>query len=121
MTAAMRGGPATQAAARREERAVELYEQGLTTRQAAEQLAGVPVGRLSLPAAGWGRHEQEGTRCRDQSPWRHLQAVSDVPSWHMRPLDVPPGRAAIAYSADRGWHMVQAPPGWFLELLAEVD
>ena len=38
-----------------------------------------------------------------------------------RALDVPPADAAIAYTADRGWHMVQAPPGWLLELLAELD
>jgi hypothetical protein len=34
---------------------------------------------------------------------------------------MPLADAAIAYSADRGWHPVQAPPGWFLELLAELD
>ncbi|RBY94092.1 hypothetical protein DQ244_01650 [Blastococcus sp. TBT05-19] len=37
------------------------------------------------------------------------------------PLDVSPERAAIAFTADRGWHVVQAPPAWFLDLLAEVD
>lgn len=57
---------------------------------------------------------------------RHLRAVPDWPPRAVQapmpvPLDVPPERAAIAYPADRGWHMVQAPPGWFLDMLAELD
>jgi hypothetical protein len=52
---------------------------------------------------------------------RHLRVVPDASRTAQRVLDVPPGEVAIAYSADRGWHMVQAPPGWLLELLAELD
>ncbi|TFV52658.1 helix-turn-helix domain-containing protein [Blastococcus sp. TF02A_35] len=37
------------------------------------------------------------------------------------PLQVALERAAIAFTADRGWHMVQAPPAWFLDLLTEID
>jgi hypothetical protein len=34
---------------------------------------------------------------------------------------VPPEQAAIAYTADRGWHMTEVPPAWFLDLLAEME
>ncbi|WP_167759165.1 hypothetical protein [Blastococcus sp. TF02A-35] len=49
-----------------------------------------------------------------------LWVVPDAPR-PAQPLQVAPERAALAFTADRGWHMVQAPPAWFLDLLAELD
>jgi hypothetical protein len=37
------------------------------------------------------------------------------------PLLVPPERAVIACGGDQGSHMVQAPPVWAMETLAELD
>jgi hypothetical protein len=88
-----------------------LYEDGLSLREVGARLgvSHVTVKRL-LDGAG--------------VPLRrgHLKAVPDLPSRPgSRPLHVSPEAVAIAFTADRGWHMVQAPPGWFLDLLAELD
>jgi len=52
---------------------------------------------------------------------RHLRVVRDASRAAQPVLRVSPERAAIAYSTGRGWHMTQAPPGWFLDLLADLD
>lgn len=85
----------------------QLYEAGLSLRQVAARVgvAHTTVRRL----------------LQDAGVQPRLSVVPAVPRPPQRVLDVPPGRAAIAYSADRGWHMVQAPPWWFLDLLAEID
>ncbi|MFQ1002628.1 helix-turn-helix domain-containing protein [Modestobacter sp. SSW1-42] len=87
----------------------ELYKDGLSLRQVAARVgvAHTTVRRLL---------EGAGVTIRQ----RHLRVVPDAPRAAQGALDVPPADAAIAYTADRGWHMVQAPPGWFLELLAEL-
>jgi hypothetical protein len=91
----------------RRERACSLYEQGLTLQLVAERL-GVARSTVhqDLVRAGVGL--------------RHLRLVPDPAPAQARRF-VPPDGAAVAYTADRGWHMTQAPPGWFLDLLAEVD
>lgn len=52
---------------------------------------------------------------------RHLAAVPATPAPQAQPREVHPDRAAIAYTADRGWHMTEAPPEWLLDILAEVE
>lgn len=95
------------------ERAVELYAQGLSLRQVGEQLgiAHTTVRTLLLraevPLALPGR--------------RHLTVVPDHRSRRPAVMQVAPDRATVAYTADRGWHMTQAPPGWFLDMLAELE
>nr|WP_255411596.1 helix-turn-helix domain-containing protein [Blastococcus sp. TBT05-19] len=85
-----------------------LYEEeGRSLRQVAARM-GVShstVRRLLL---------EQGVSMRRPRLW----AVPDAPP---AALQVAPERASIAFTADRGWHLVQAPPGWFLDLLAELD
>ena len=88
----------------------ELYASGLSLQQVA---ARVGVSHTTVRR----QLEDAGVAIRQ----RHLRVVPDAPRPAQGALDVPPGEAAIAYRADRGWHMVQAPPGWFLELMAEID
>jgi hypothetical protein len=49
---------------------------------------------------------------------RHLTAVPAAPP---APREVRPDCAAIGYTAERGWHMTEAPPSWLLDILAEAD
>jgi transcriptional regulator with XRE-family HTH domain len=102
MTAALEDG------GRRLERVLDLYSSGLSLRQVA--------GRVGVSHTTVRRLlEGAGVPIRQ----RHLLVVPNDPWPAQRALDVPPAEAAIAYSADRGWHIVQAPPTWFLELLAD--
>ena len=94
----------------RQQRARELYASGLSLRQVGAQL-GVSHTTVRFLLAGGGPAPRQ----------RHLRVVPDAPRAARPVLQVPPGRAALAYSADRGWHMTEAPPGWFLELLAELE
>lgn len=58
---------------------------------------------------------------------RHLTVVRKAPVDRERPpgtpapLVVPPERAAVAFTADRGWHLVDAPPRWLLDKPAELE
>jgi hypothetical protein len=104
VTAALNGADRT-------EQARQLYGEGLSLRQVAARMGIAHTTVRTLLLTG---------RTEPRRP--HLRAVQDLPSRaESRKLQVPPERAAIAFTADRGWHMVQAPPGWFLDLLAEVD
>lgn len=94
----------------RAERARELYEAGLPLRRVAERLGVTHTTVARDLRAG-------GVRTRR----RHLTAVPDVRSGHPPPRTVDPVRPAIAFTAARGWHMVETPPGWFLDLLADLD
>jgi len=94
----------------RRRRVLELHQEGLSLRQVAARV-GVAHTTVRQDLAVMGSEPHQ----------RHLSVVPDAPRPAQQALDVPPECAAIAYSAGRGWHMVQAPPGWFLELLAELD
>lgn len=94
----------------RRERVRQLREQGLTVRQIAAQLG------LSTRPVMDELHALRGTR-----PAPRLRVVRDVPRARPAVREVRPERAAIAYTAGRGWHMTEAPPGWLLDILAEVD
>ena len=84
----------------------ELYAAGRSLRQGGAALGIAHTTVRFLLAGG------------DQPPRRrHLRVVPDAgPAF--RPA---PERVAMAYTADRGWHLVQAPPAWALDLLAELD
>jgi predicted ArsR family transcriptional regulator len=97
----------------RRARASELYragrslhaiadELGVTERSVYRYLRADAVLPRRKPAAGSGRPRRRRRRVAVE---RHA----------------PFERAAIAFTADRGWHMTEAPPGWFLDLLAELD
>jgi len=93
----------------RGQRARQLYEDGLSLRQVAERLGVAHTTvRRELQTAGVPLRR------------RHLRVVPGLPPRPPATLTVAPERSAIAYSADRGWHMVQAPPRWFLELLSDL-
>ena len=93
--------------------AVELYPEGLTVAEVAERRGrSRSVVRTDLRRAS--------VQMRPGSP-RPLYLVRDRDRQPPAPLHVPPERAAMAYTADRGWHLVQAPPAWALDLLAELD
>ncbi|KGH48244.1 hypothetical protein IN07_03310 [Modestobacter caceresii] len=92
----------------------ELYEGGLSLRQVGA-LLGISHTRVHA------RLQAEGVPMRAAAPRRrHLQLVTAPPP-RPAPLVVPPERAAMAFTADRGWHLVQAPPAWMLEMLSELD
>lgn len=95
------------------EQARELYEAGLSLRQVAARL-GVSHTKV--------QHDllRAGVRLRQQHR-RHLAVVPDRPPRRPPLLEVPPERAAVAFTADRGWHLVDAPPGWLLDVLAELE
>lgn len=101
---------------RRRETTRELYGQGLSMRQVADRL-GVDAMTVHRDLV------RVGAEIRN----RHLTVVRDRPRRRREPVSppplrfVPPEGAAVAFTADRGWHMVEAPPGWFLDLLAEAD
>ena len=100
----------TAAIADGEDKAVEarrLSAEGLSLRQVATRL-GVSHTTVRFWLAGASQSLRP----------RHLQAV---PPRSPATLHVPPDRAAMAYTADRGWHLVQAPQAWALDLLAELD
>ena len=90
----------------------QLYENGLSLRQMGARLgvSQVTVGRLLRDA---------GVPMRKAA--RHLRVVPDVRARCSPALQVPPDRAAMVYTADRGWHTVQSPPAWALDLLAELE
>lgn len=94
----------------RRQRARELYAELGSLRQMAARM-GVSHTTVRFLLADAGTTPQR----------RHLRVVPEAPRAAQSALQVPPDRAAIAYSAVRGWHMTQAPPGWFLEMLAELD
>ena len=97
----------------RAERARELYESGLSLRQVGAAMGVAHTTVRFLLAAG-----EVVPQPRPAAQRRQAAVVSRAAP---HPLDVPPERAAIAYTPERGWHMVQAPPRWFLDLLIEVD
>lgn len=102
------------ASAHRAETVVELYGQGLSLRQVAARLG---VSHMTVK-----RDLADGKRLPRE---RHLRVVRDRPRRRraVRPaaVFVPPAGAAIAFTADRGWHLTEAPPGWFMDLLAELS
>ena len=112
----------------------QLYEDGLSLRQVAARVgithnavkkrllkAGVTLRPAHRPITNTNAAAVRARERRQASRRRYLRVVPDAPRPAQRALTVPPERTAIAFTADRGWHMVQAPPGWFLELLAELD
>jgi len=108
----------------RAERARELYESGMSLRQVGAVMGVAHTTVRFLLAAGEApehpRHLQ-AVPASARAPRPTVQRQVVPTRAEPRPMTVEAERAAIAYSADRGWHMVQAPPGWFLELLAELD
>jgi hypothetical protein len=90
----------------RRQRAAELYEQGLTLRQVGERL-------------GVNKSTVHADLVRAGVPLRHLRLVPD-PAPARATRFIPPDGSAVAFTAERGWHMTSAPPGWFLDLLADI-
>lgn len=113
----------------------QLYEEGLSLLAVADRL-GVSYSRVRRellragvtlrPARRPSRHASpaaSGDASRSAPPRRHLHPVPDQAPIRSapRPLMVAPERAAIAFTADRGWHMTSAPAGWLLDVIAEVE
>lgn len=86
----------------------ELYESGLTQGQVALQLnICVDTVRRDLRSLG----VQSPTMART---YRHVTPL--------RPVQLAnPTAPAVAFSAARGWHVVDAPPAWALDMLANLD
>lgn len=92
----------------RRQEAAELYRQGLTIYEIADRVGVTsPTVWRDLVEAGVIPH------------MRHRYPAARKP--RRRPPVITPERAALAFTADRGWHMVQAPPGWLLDALAEME
>jgi len=94
----------------RQRRARELYAELGSLRQVGAEL-GVSHTTVRFLLAGGEPAPRQ----------RHLRVVPDASRAAQPVLRVSPERAAIAYSTGRGWHITQTPPGWFLDLLADLD
>jgi DNA-binding CsgD family transcriptional regulator len=99
----------------RQVRAAELYQQGLSLRQVAARL-GVSHTTVKRDLHGVQLRPRALRVVRDPLPGR---LVPD-PAGASPTRFVPPERAALAFTPERGWHMTQAPPSWFSDLLAEM-
>ena len=106
-----RPGPVT-AATTDSQQARQLYEDGLTLRQVAG-LLGISTTQV------WRLLQAAGVPMRGAHRG-NLRLVTEAPAPAPAPRALPEG-AAVAFTADRGWHLVQAPPAWMLDLLAELD
>lgn len=115
----------------RRQRTAELYVGGMSLRQIAArvgvthsmvkkdlQRVGVKLRRPGNPTGATPARPHRAPRSRAAPRQQGVrQAAGRTPA----PVFLPPGGVAVAFTAERGWHMTQAPPGWFLDLLAEVD
>lgn len=93
----------------RRERVGELRGQGLGIREIAEEL------RVSTNTVQGDLHALRGEPVPLRAPRRRRPGLEPVTA----PAGLP--RPGIAFTAERGWHLVEAPPGWLLDLLAEVE
>lgn len=86
----------------------ELYESGMTQGQVALKL------RISIDAV---RKDMRSRGVRPRLMVVNSRHVTKGPPV----MQVDPSSVAVAFSADRGWHLTKVPPAWTLEMLADLD